>query len=54
MRKVLRRWLNAVFTTILNAFSSQPSSVRPLRRRRITADCTLGGGAKAPEPTLKM
>ena len=25
---------------------------RPLRRRRITADCTLGGGAKAPEPTV--
>ncbi len=52
LRNVLRRWPKAVFTTVLNSFSSQPNVVRLLRVKRITADWTLGGGLKAPEPTV--
>ena len=42
--KVLRRWLNVVFTMSLNNFSLHPSSVVSLRVIRMTALFTLGGG----------
>ena len=53
LRSVLRRWLNPVFTTVLNRPSSHPSSVRELRTSLMTADLTFGGGLKAPSPTVK-
>lgn len=51
LRSVFRRWLNAVFTTVLKSFSSHPREVREFRLSRMTADCTFGGGQNAPEPT---
>ena len=54
-REFLRVFLlcpKAVLTMFLNAFSSQPRDVRLFLVSLITADCTLGGGANAPEPTV--
>ena len=50
--RVLRRWLKEVFTMVLKRLSSQPRSCLVLRRRRMTADLTLGGGLNAPSPTV--
>lgn len=54
-REFLRVFLlcpKAVLTMFLNAFSSQPRDVRLFLVSLITADCTFGGGANAPEPTV--
>ena len=49
----LRRWPNDAFTTFTNSASSQPSRPTLLRRRRITALLTLGGGLKTVSLTVK-
>ena len=35
----------------LKSLSSHPREERPLRLSLMTADCTFGGGQKAPDPT---
>ena len=53
LRIILRRWPNDAFTTFTNSASSQPSRPTLLRRRRITALLTLGGGLKTVSLTVK-
>lgn len=50
--KVFLRWLNPVFTTVLNSISSHPNSVLAFLRSLITADFTFGGGLNAPSLTV--
>ena len=47
---VFLRCPKEVLTMFLNAASSHPNDVLPLRFSRMTADCTFGGGAKALLP----
>ena len=44
LRIILRRWPNEAFTTRMNNASSQPRCCVALRRRRMTALLTFGGG----------
>ena len=46
LRIVLRRWPKDALTTFTNSRSSQSRRCTPLRRRRMTALLTFGGGLK--------
>src|SRR5574344_199382 len=46
LRIVFLRWLKVVLMTFLKISLSQLRTLLPLRRRRITADFTFGGGVK--------
>ena len=52
LRIILRRWPKEAFTTLMKRASSQPSRSTPLRRRRMTALLTLGGGLKTVSLTV--
>ena len=52
LRRVLRRCPKEVLTMLLNRASSHPRFVLEFRVSLMTADCTFGGGANAPDPTV--
>ena len=53
LRSILRRWPNDALTTRTKSRSSQSSRSTPLRRRRMTALLTFGGGLKTVSLTVK-